>query len=226
LFVPEWKDFGVPPALAIKPYESGDLELVTLFSTADVPLAETYATVGTEGNIKLNTSIQKRPLPASPKKWLAGDGAKNKPVLPKGRVLESNTNGKMASPMPSGAVGWVIICLDGSVYVPSEGMEKPENVLWVILRPDGDMECVHSGPLHSGVAAVVDAAGNVTCMEGVECFLQRNKGEIGYWPYRDKNNKPVPIPPGYTGSLGLPDDTVTYGVHDGKIVGSQRKNYF
>lgn len=215
-------------------------ELITLSERSDsnacltlVPEGETielvgafgmrYGVIDKKGNILLEklveTDFHIQPT-LSPKKWPFKDKETGKPAAVPSRemrVIFTPSGKKSATYMPPNAAEWILLAAMDILVVPEKGMERPQNVLWVI-RNDHGFQLVHSGPARQGVYLEVDEDGKVFL--GTKQGLQHPISASYSWPFYDIHTKTPTLPHpgatfGYKGSLESPQHVF---IGDGGVV--------
>ncbi|NLV42180.1 MAG: hypothetical protein GXY15_13265 [Candidatus Hydrogenedentes bacterium] len=155
------------------------------------------------------------------------------------RSLEENAP---APPPPPGALQWLMLGSSGELIAPAENTAMPANVLWVVPSAQpGELDLIHSGPLHSGLYAHV-------CSDGKMLYGERRRADPplyaiarefslaapggiwrypSHWPFfTDLDHSALAcIPPGCgVEPVGLAPDDVTVVVGaDGKVTVHPKK---
>jgi len=159
-----------------------------------------YATVNHEGKITYTLKPGHSPLPAAPKQWTWRTPEGN--LLLRGKLMSDESGFSRAlSEEPEDHSGWVLLALDGIIVVPENQNDRPANVLWVVYKKEGGFDLVHSGPLHNGTYATVQADRHITMQEGSSKLGPTVRADR-FWPYKDSDTlKPIMVPRGWSVSL-------------------------
>lgn len=209
---------GAPEAsrsiLGVIPEDQGYRVIWLAYDCAALGLSfgDTYARIDGDGKFTLAVRQElRRLLPLSPTHW---------PALPDNTGLlfpdretiiartSESVSPKEANP-PNGVLGCCLLDWDGYLITPTDALERPENLLWVVRTADG-IQFVHSGPLRTGIYATITGDRRVHYGPGAPDSL-RIKESPDWWPYV-KDGQIVSIP---KGRLGRPGPEYLFAVWNG-----------
>lgn len=179
------------------------LELVNLGNWEGGAIWSTYATVVPDAVISYRAPGEKlASLKAAPHKWTIRDTAGNPGLPPEGTVLyEDGTKSPLPEP-PAGNAGWIVLGYKGLLFTPPSQANRPPNVLWVLPKKEGGIDLVHSGPLHRGVFATIQADRRIMFGPGADGLAWPKGEQGGWWQYIDYDTvRPMMLPPGFTASI-------------------------
>lgn len=217
---PPVKSFTSPAAIWVYRHDDG-LLLVAAEDYPELGLArlEKFAEVDKYGGIK--AMFDKKSAPAGhfslPTHWPSSEKGDSLRFLSRGDIVYKSSDEQKYETRtpPQESKGWVMLGLRGHIFVPLDGTDRPENVLWIMPSSDGGFSLVHSGPALSGIFITVNSSSEITFGDS-PVFVVPKERESYEWMF-SSNGVPVMIPAGHS-AKAYSDGSLRFFVNDGGAV--------